>query len=81
MLTGQRRETHEHVEAELLLEMHARQLQKIMNECGMIAEKIEATEQQVISLSGSGSLPRDRYDMWRLYVAFIFKRSRALRSL
>ncbi len=54
MLTGHRRETHEHVEAELLLEMYARQLQKIMNECSMIAEKIEATEQQVISLSGSG---------------------------
>lgn len=53
MLTGHRRETHEHVEAELLLEMYARQLQKIMNECSMIAEKIEATEQQVILLSAS----------------------------
>jgi hypothetical protein len=35
------------VEAELLLEMYARQLQKMLNECSMIAEKIEATEQQV----------------------------------
>jgi hypothetical protein len=27
--------------------MYARQLQKMLNECSMIAEKIEATEQQV----------------------------------
>lgn len=47
VLTGHRRETHEHVEAELLLETYARQLQKILNECSMIADKIEATEQQV----------------------------------
>ena len=50
VLTGHRRETHEHVEAELLLEMYARQLQKILNECSMIADKIEATEQQVALL-------------------------------
>jgi hypothetical protein len=47
VLTGHRRETHEHVEAELLLEMYARQLQKILNECSMIADKMAATEQQV----------------------------------
>ncbi len=47
ILTGHRRQTHEHVEAELLLEMHARQLQKILNESSMVADKIEATEQQV----------------------------------
>jgi len=47
ILTGHRRATHEHVEAELLLEMYARQLHKTLNECSMIATKIEATEQQV----------------------------------
>ncbi len=50
ILTGHRRQTHEHVEAELLLEMYARQLQKMLNECSMIAEKIEATEQQACHL-------------------------------
>jgi sulfopyruvate decarboxylase TPP-binding subunit len=50
IMTGHRRQTHEHVEAELLLEMHARQLQKILNECSMVADKIEATEQQVTVL-------------------------------
>ena len=39
ILTSHRRQTHEHVEAELLLEMYARQLQKMLNECSMIAKK------------------------------------------